>query len=162
MTGGMRTTSTEKLALITGLLSFDLEVLRRRMIEDYKREQDAIDDDWLKELDETLQEENGKHFEKRLNVRIDLDYTQKWCAALTYVLTGHAPTNQHLNRIGVSEETSCRFCGDELEDIGHFQDGCEGLNFVIPTSVTSEEELRVLYDNSNRLLVALRDAEHRV
>ncbi|KAI3476941.1 hypothetical protein L1887_61438 [Cichorium endivia] len=73
------------------------------MIEERRREHGVVDCDWLSELDETLREENCKNFTKKLNVRIELDYTDKWWRCSNLRPDWPCTYNKHLNRIGVSE-----------------------------------------------------------
>ena len=119
--------------------------LRRPLTEEEKRE-----------CEETLQEENGQNFTKSLSVKIKPNYTEKICPELMYILTGHGPFAEHLARIGVSELQSCRFCGAERENVGHFQEGCRGLDLVLPREVDSEDELESLIGKAKALIGKLR------
>ena len=74
------------------------------------------------------------------------------------MLIGHGPFRAFLNKIGQSEETVCRLCGEE-ESVRHFQEGCDALDYRIVEVVASEEELSVLIGNSKRLVGRLREVE---
>ena len=160
ITRAFRTTSYEKLYLVTGVIAFDLEVTRRRMVREKSKElRRKLTEEENREIDEVLRWENAKNFTKKLSVDVRMEFRDEICAELVYVLTEHGPFREFLCRIGRSEESDCRLCGEEEESVRHFQEGCEALKFRIAKAVSNEEELSELIENSKRLIGLLREME---
>ena len=68
MTGAFKTTSYEKLFLATNLISFDLEIWRRKLYSEKMKElKRPLNEEERREYEEVLQEENRKNFAKGLN-----------------------------------------------------------------------------------------------
>ena len=160
ITRAYRTTSYEKLFKITGVISFELEVLRRRMIHDKSSElKRKLTEDENREIDEVLRWENGKNSVKKLNVDIRVEFRNEICPELIWVLTGHGPFLSYLHRFGRAEGKECRLCCEEDESVQHFQEGCSALEFKIAREVASEVELCELIRNSRTLIERIRGSE---
>ena len=81
MTGAFKTTSYEKLSLATNLISFDLEIWRRKLHSEKMKElKRPLSEEERREYEEALQEETRKSFTKSLNVKIKLEYEESICS----------------------------------------------------------------------------------
>ena len=163
ITRAYKTTSYEKLFMVTGVISFELEAIKKKMMREKSRELERrLTREEIGEIDEVLRWENAKNFTKKLNVEMRIEFRNDICPELVYVLTGHGPFRAFLNKIGRAEETECRLCGEEEESVRHFQEGCEALEFRIAETVASDKELSELIENSRRLVRRLREMEQPV
>ena len=75
------------------------------------------------------------------------------------MLTGHGPLGDYLVRFGLSEDDTCRFCGEDTESVEHFIEGCLGTELRLPRKVDSEEELTQLIENSAMIVGRLRKCQ---
>ena len=160
ITRAYKSTSYEKLFLVTGLVTYELEAIRKRMSTEKEKELGRkLNCEEKREIDDLLNRENQKNYTKKLNVDIKPDFRGAICPELVYILTGHGPFRSHLKRIGVEEADECRLCSAGRETVEHFQAGCRGVQFKIAGKVENESELAVLIENSKQLIRRLRTVD---
>ena len=85
-----------------------------------ERTEEKADEEELGEIDEVLRWENAKNFTKKLNVQMRVEFCDRICPELVYVVTLHGPFKIYLYRIGLAEDTECRFCREDEESVNLF------------------------------------------
>ena len=83
-------------------------------------------DEWYKRIDARHSRSfiNKPSFERTFNL---LKKTRHEVRLLTAYLTGHGPFKHHLKRMGLTENSTCRFCDFDEETAEHILCECEAL-----------------------------------